>query len=76
MGERSGLINGDFMIFCGLMPLVDLLLQYQDCGKIEFLAKEVEAGSKKKPDTMIMVPASTIRWVMGWWSQMQKNRGG
>lgn len=30
----------------------------QDCGRIEFLAKEVEAGSKKKPDTMIMARAS------------------
>ena len=29
----------------------------QDCGRIEFLAKEVEAGSKKKPDTMIMARA-------------------
>ena len=28
----------------------------KDCGEIKFLSKEVEAGSKKKPDTMIMVP--------------------
>ena len=25
-----------------------------DCGRIEFLSMEVEPGSKKKPDTMIM----------------------
>ena len=28
----------------------------KDCGEIKFLSKEVEAGSKKKADTMIMVP--------------------
>ncbi|CAL1164740.1 unnamed protein product [Cladocopium goreaui] len=32
----------------------------QDCGRIEFLAKEVEAGSKKKPDTMIMAKKKQI----------------
>eukprot|EP00438_Fugacium_kawagutii_P030815 Skav229505 [mRNA] locus=scaffold2455:231082:234181:- [translate_table: standard] len=31
-----------------------------DCGKIEFLAKEVEAGSKKKPDTMIMAKKKQV----------------
>ena len=33
-----------------------------DCGKIDFLQKEVEAGSKKKPETMIMacLPAICI----------------
>ena len=31
-----------------------------DCGKIEFLQKEVEAGSKKKPDTMIMALFSVL----------------
>lgn len=31
------------------------VFEAEDCGKIEFLAREVEAGSKKKPDTMIMV---------------------
>jgi len=32
----------------------------QDCGEIKFLSKEVEAGSKKKPDTMIMVKKKQI----------------
>ncbi|CAE7628929.1 Wars1 [Symbiodinium sp. CCMP2592] len=31
-----------------------------DCGKIEFLQKEVEAGSKKKPDTMIMAKKKQV----------------
>ncbi|CAJ1390074.1 unnamed protein product [Effrenium voratum] len=31
-----------------------------DCGKIEFLAKEVETGSKKKPDTMIMAKKKQV----------------
>ncbi|CAK9011482.1 unnamed protein product [Durusdinium trenchii] len=31
-----------------------------DCGKIEFLAREVEAGSKKKPDTMIMAKKKQV----------------
>ena len=46
----------------------------QDCGRIEFLAKEVEAGSKKKPDTMIM--ASALETPAASYNTHQRTRDG
>ena len=72
-GRKQNYCNSYVFISGGFSEWSDGVAE--ECGKIQFLAKEVEPGSKKKPDTMIMAWDSELPAYLALKSELSPSHG-